>query len=355
MSLISVKHLMALKKYFYWVTATLLTTFFESTQNQLKPLHNIESRFPSHIFNRYLVTVCEITSQTHVEICGGSLITSMWVLASQNCRSQQKTGRNTEENHFIVTNVDDIGALSLSPKRKVLLWIMHNEYGNSKTANNFLKIFKPKIILGKTPQLTEDDISLLKLETNVMLNINTRPVMLVKYSKKPFSEIFSKCTFRFWPTKKEAISFSNDYDWKVQRKDLLLINSAVEIMPMSKCLEEHKDILLTSYQVCGRHLEKEYNSFLNNSGGPLICNKLQVGFFSWQKDFNSSVLLIFTRTDAYNRYIKQNIPSAIFYDGGLPKNTRRSMDAYDFLLDSGYSGRMLLFLLITEIFILLCI
>lgn len=211
-----------------------------------------------------------------------------------------------------------------------------------------------KITAGRTPQLTENDISLLKLESNVMININTRRVRLAKSSKKPFEEIFAACNFRFWPTEKESINYKNEYDWEVKRKNLKLINAAVEIIPMKKCLEENKDILLTSYQVCGRYLEKGSN-FEANSGGPLICNKLQKGFFSWQKKSGNGVLLIFTRTDAFNRYIKRNIPGAVFYDGGLPKNTRRSMDDFDFLIDSAQLGRLLLFLLVGEMLILLLV
>lgn len=216
------------------------------------------------------------------------------------------------------------------------------------------EFFKTKTIAGRTPQLTENDISLLKLESNIMININTRPVRLTKASKKPFEEIFAGCNFRFWPTQKEAINFKNEYDWEVQRKHIKLINAAVEIISIEKCLEEHKDILLTSYQVCGRYLEntRMNDSLLSNSGGPLVCNKLQKGFFSWQKVSGNSVLLVFTKTDDYNYYIKRNIPRAVFYDGGLPKNTRRSMDGFDFLRDSAQLSRWFLFILMGEILIL---
>lgn len=123
---------MALKIHSYVIIILLSTNFFVPSQNQLKPFHNLEGRFPSQIYNRYLVVICEITSETHVEVCGGSLVTSMWVLASQNCRKTQNSKENVEENHFVVANVDDIGDLGISPRRKVLVWITHNDYGKFK-------------------------------------------------------------------------------------------------------------------------------------------------------------------------------------------------------------------------------
>ncbi|KAF2887319.1 hypothetical protein ILUMI_18854 [Ignelater luminosus] len=247
----------------------------------------------------YMVVVCQIRNIDIVKLCGGTLIQPQWVLTSHTCKVADNSIIETEEAlDIVVASVYNLNLIMEAAIRPVKVWMKHPEYGKNDYA-------------------VTNDIALINLESAYIINQNMQPIMLSSEYALHNKELHIQsgyCNFIFWKISKAKENIHARKPWLVKEsRSTILQQLTVKFVPHETCLANYvHGVIITHGQFCVQVAEEKPFP-LEHSGGPLVCQDIQVGIFTWQKVVNETlVVAVFTRIDAFERYITSVVSNLVF-------------------------------------------
>ncbi|XP_022529987.2 trypsin-3 [Astyanax mexicanus] len=197
--------------------------------------------------------------------CGGSLITTEWVLSAAHCYKSSYQVRLGEHN----IKSDDEGTEQFIDSAKI---IKHPSY-SSLTFNN--------------------DIMLIKLKSPATLNSYVSTVAL----PSSCASAGTYCLISGWGN---TLSSGSNYPDTLQCLDAPILSD-------SNCRRAYP-LLITSNMFCAGFMEGGKDSCQGDSGGPVVCNGEVQGIVSWgygcaQKNSPG----VYTKVCNYNSWINRTI------------------------------------------------
>ncbi|KAK5647189.1 hypothetical protein RI129_002081 [Pyrocoelia pectoralis] len=228
----------------------------------------------------YLVAIYNYINKNDIEICASTLINSKWIITSNTCYEKLRNG-SSDNLKLEVTRVHDLSQIKLSPHRKLKMAIPHSDYKNLNYS-------------------IANDIALGMTNTQFLINPRILPVIL---TGNELNVENSSCSFIYWNV---------SLPYQIDSKEMPLVSVDIEILSLKYCKKQFNYKLVYSYgQICVRSV----NSVIpeNHPGGPLMCNNVQVAFFSSQHKSNGEMLMTFTKIHPYQKFITEVIPSLTFF------------------------------------------
>lgn len=218
-------------------------------------------------------------------ICGGSLISTLWVLTAGFCVTTKNSTVRDPKEFRLVAAISTLYSHLGRPEIRNVTEVATKNYKYRENSQGRIVVLK-------------NDIALLRAHRTFILNKSVRPVALASTSElgnKNPSEVFKgqKCISSGW-----------DMVNKIGQDYLRVAN--VSITNEKECLRWNKNFINIAFTLCttGRVI-----SCRDVSGTPLVCNGYQVGIGSTgaycAQETNSPNS--WTRVDSYYEWIEKTI------------------------------------------------
>ncbi|XP_055625898.1 collagenase-like [Toxorhynchites rutilus septentrionalis] len=258
--------MLSLKKLFLFTLISLVSSSTTPKQDETRVVNGKDAKtgqFP------YQALVIVHLANGQSALCGGSLLSSEWILTAGHCVEEAKSFNITLGSIALGSQNEDVGRIVLNSEE----FIRHEDY-NAGSASN--------------------DIAVIKLPEKVTFTDNIQPVKLAS-DKDSFAR--QKVIVSGFGQQKDGGNVAQNLQY-----------AELEVITNTQCMLVYGPLAIKSSSICARGPNGE-SACHGDSGGPLVLeqDKTQVGVVSFGHlvGCEKSIPVVYARVTEFREWIKE--------------------------------------------------